>query len=129
MFLLLRGSPEGPDPVNSCSFIFSHGPVRMLDKNALSQLQSLKQEIQLSTPHFEGRVRSTGGRFGFVNTDDGQQFFLAPDEMDKVLPGDRIEFRVEPAGEGKEQAIIEKLLSTELNEFRQVHCAGQRSLR
>lgn len=89
----------------------------MLDKNALSQLQSLKQEIQLSTPHFEGRVRSTGGRFGFVNTDDGQQFFLAPEEMEKVLPGDRIQFRVEPAGEDKEQAIVEKLLSTELNEF------------
>ena len=89
----------------------------MLDKNALSQLQSLKQEIQNSVPRHEGKVRSTGGRFGFVNTDDGQQFFLAPEEMEKVLPGDVIQFRVEPAGEGKEQAIPESLVSTELNEF------------
>ncbi|WP_430459445.1 VacB/RNase II family 3'-5' exoribonuclease [Thalassolituus sp. LLYu03] len=89
----------------------------MLDKNALSQLQSLKQEIQKAVPRHEGTVRATGGRFGFVNTDDGLQFFIAPEEMEKVLPGDRIAFRVEPAGEGKEQAIIEALISTDLNEF------------
>lgn len=89
----------------------------MLDKNALSQLQSLKQEIQKATPHYEGKVRATGGRFGFVNTDEGGQFFLSPEEMEKVLPGDRIQFRVEPAGEGKEQAITEKLISSELSEF------------
>lgn len=89
----------------------------MLDKNALSQLQSLKKEIHNSTPRHEGRVRATGGRFGFVNTDDGQQFFIAPDEMEKLLPGDSIQFRVEPAGEGKEQAIAEKLLSSEQGVF------------
>ena len=89
----------------------------MLDKNALAQLQSLKKEIHDSVPRHEGRVRSTGGRFGFVNTDDGQQFFISPDEMEKLLPGDRIQFRVEPAGEGKEQAIAEKLISSEQNEF------------
>ncbi|MAD43436.1 MAG: hypothetical protein CMI02_16885 [Oceanospirillaceae bacterium] len=89
----------------------------MLDKNALSQLKTLKKEIHDSTPRYQGRVRTTGGRFGFVNTDDGKQFFIAPDEMEKLLPGDVIEFRVEPAGEGKEQAFTEKLVSTELNEF------------
>ncbi len=89
----------------------------MLDQNALTQLKSLKQEIHDSTPRFQGRVRATSGRFGFVNTDDGQQFFLAPDEMDKVLPGDVIEFRVETTSEGKQQGVIEKLVSTELDDF------------
>ena len=89
----------------------------MLDKNALSQLKSLKQEIQQSTPRFEGTVRATAGRFGFVNTEDGQSFFLSPEEMEKVLPGDVVAFRVEPAGEGKEQAIVESLISTVQNEF------------
>lgn len=88
----------------------------MLDKNALSQLQSLKQEIRSSVPRFTGRVRATSGRYGFVNTDAGDSYFLAPDEMDKVLPGDRIDFRVESTTEGKEQAIIEKLLSSEITE-------------
>ncbi|MAK92834.1 MAG: RNAse R [Oceanospirillaceae bacterium] len=89
----------------------------MLDKNALAQLKTLKKEIHDSTPRFSGRVRATGGRFGFVNTDDGKQFFIAPDEMEKLLPGDEIDFRVEPAGEGKEQAIVEKLISSETGEF------------
>lgn len=89
----------------------------MLDKNALSQLKSLKQEIQKSTPRHEGRIRATSGRFGFVNTEEGEQFFVAPDEMEKVLPGDQVAFRVEPAGEGKEQAIIESVISTDITEF------------
>lgn len=89
----------------------------MLDKNVLSQLQSLKQEIRESVPHFSGRVRGSRGRFGFVNTDDGTSYFLTPDEMDKVLPGDSIEFCVEPTTDGKEQAIVEKLIETEINEF------------
>lgn len=89
----------------------------MLDNNALSQLKSLKQEIHNSIPRHEGKVRSTAGRFGFVVTDDNQQFYLSPDEMEKVLPADRIAFRVETTGDGKEQAIIEKLISTEITSF------------
>ena len=42
----------------------------MLDKSALSQLQTLKQEIHDSIPRFEGKVRATTGRFGFVVTDE-----------------------------------------------------------
>ncbi|WP_420591743.1 ribonuclease R family protein [Bacterioplanoides sp.] len=89
----------------------------MLDKNALTQLKSLKKEIHDSTPRHEGRVRATAGRFGFVNTEDKQQFFLSPDEMEKVLPGDQVAFRVEAAGEGKQQAIVEKVLSSDVNGF------------
>ncbi|MDO6682518.1 VacB/RNase II family 3'-5' exoribonuclease [Oceanobacter sp. 5_MG-2023] len=89
----------------------------MLDKNSLSQLQSLKQEIHDSVPRFEGKVRATGGRFGFVVTDDNQQFYMSPEEMEKVLPGDRVAFRVEEVDTKKTQAIIESLISTELSDF------------
>lgn len=89
----------------------------MLDINALEQLKSLKQGLHESIPRFTGRVRSTGGRFGFVNTDCGKQYFLAPDEMDKVLPGDTITFRVEPASNDKEQAIIESLVNSPQDSF------------
>ncbi len=89
----------------------------MLDKNALAQLQSLKKEIRDSIPRFTGRVRASAGRFGFVNTEDNQSFFLSPEEMEKVLPGDEIDFRVETTSEGKEQAIVEKLVTTSIGEF------------
>lgn len=89
----------------------------MLDIHALEQLKSLKQDLHDSTPRYTGRVRSTGGRFGFVNTECGKQFFLAPDEMDKVLPGDTITFRVEPAPNDKEQAIIESLVDSSQDDF------------
>ena len=86
----------------------------MLDINALSQLKKLKQEIHDNTPRFDGRVRGSSGRFGFAVNAEGQSYFISPDEMEKVLPGDEVHFRVEPAGEGKEQAIIEKLLRSEI---------------
>jgi exoribonuclease-2 len=89
----------------------------MLNLDVLSQLKSLKQEIHASVPRHEGKVRATGGRYGFVNTDDKQQFFLNPDEMDKVLSGDIIAFKVEETKEGKSQAIIEKLISSAQDEF------------
>ena len=73
----------------------------MLDMNALSQLKTLKQDIHDNTPRFAGRVRGSNGRFGFVANDDGQSYFLSPDEMEKVLPGDQIDFRVETTSEGK----------------------------
>jgi exoribonuclease-2/ribonuclease R len=89
----------------------------MLNLDALSQLKSLKQNIHESIPRYEGKVRATGGRYGFVNTDDNQQFFLNPDEMDKVLAGDVIAFKVEETKEGKSQGIIEKLISSAQDKF------------
>lgn len=89
----------------------------MLDKNALTQLKQLKQEIHDSTPRFEGVVRGSNGRYGFAGTEEGKSYFLSPEEMEKVLPGDEISFRVESAGEGKEQAIVEKLLNSALDTF------------
>ncbi|MDF1763535.1 MAG: VacB/RNase II family 3'-5' exoribonuclease [Oleibacter sp.] len=89
----------------------------MLDQNALSQLKSLKQDIQNNTPRFDGIVRGSHGRFGFVNNDQGQSYFLSPEEIEKVLPGDSVHFRVETLSDGKEQAFVERLIDSTLSEF------------
>lgn len=89
----------------------------MFDKSALAQLQSLKQEIHDSTPRFQGRVRSTQGRFGFVDNDQGSSYFLSPDEMEKVLAGDLIAYRVEDQSDGKQQAFVESLEETQTGTF------------
>lgn len=89
----------------------------MFDKSAMAQLQSLKKEIHDNTPRFQGRVRSTQGRFGFVDNDQGSSYFLSPDEMEKVLAGDLISYRVEEQGDGKQQAFVESLDETATNTF------------
>lgn len=89
----------------------------MLDINALSQLKKLKQEIHDSTPRFEGKVRGTSGRYGFAMNQEGKSYFLTPDEMEKVLPGDEISFRVEPTSDDKEQALIEKVIRSDIRDF------------
>ncbi|UTA49152.1 VacB/RNase II family 3'-5' exoribonuclease [Simiduia sp. 21SJ11W-1] len=93
----------------------------MLDPSALQQLTQLKQNIRASRDIAQGTVRGTQSRFGFVNLDDGRDAFLAPEQMDRVLPGDRVEVEIFEVSEGKQagkfEAKIEKLLSTELARF------------
>ncbi|MEX1056723.1 MAG: exoribonuclease R, partial [Natronospirillum sp.] len=84
----------------------------MLDANTLSQLASLKTEIGGDKPLLTGVVQGSAGRFGFVVTDDNERHFLPPDEMKRVLPGDRIEFSVTDV-EGKSQAAVESLVHSE----------------
>ena len=68
----------------------------MLDKNALSQLQGLKDQIEAEKEYAEGTVKATRHRFGFVVLDDNREIFLAPDEMQRVLPGDRVSIVIKP---------------------------------
>ena len=95
----------------------------MLNKNALSQLQGLKDKIEAEKEYAEGTVKATRSRFGFVVLDDNREIFLPPDEMHRVFPGDRVSIIVKPAPEkdksGKEQstAELEKLLSTATSDF------------
>lgn len=94
----------------------------MLNSDSLAQLKALKSEIQTTQEAKlkEGTVRGSQGRFGFVSTDDGESFFLPPDEMAKVFPGDVIQFTETEDDKGKLQAVPEKLISTE---FKQ--CTGR----
>ncbi|MBU3071468.1 VacB/RNase II family 3'-5' exoribonuclease [Aestuariicella sp. G3-2] len=88
----------------------------MLDLNALSQLNQLKESIRSDKNLAEGTVRGSQGRFGFVTLDDGREAFLAPDEMARVLPGDRVEVSVtekkDNPDSNKIEVELDKLLSS-----------------
>ena len=88
----------------------------MLKNDALNQLAQLKQNIRASKEFAQGVVRGTNGRFGFVVLDDGREAFLPPDTMQRVFPGDRVEVSLSEPDEGKLEAELEKLISTELKE-------------
>lgn len=100
----------------------------MLDKDSLSQLKQLKQQIEESKEHAEGTVKATQRKFGFLVTDDGREVYLSPDEMQKVFPGDRARILVvrsvqQGAGKSGEAAKekvsgrIEKVLKSAVTEF------------
>jgi len=95
----------------------------MLDKNALSQLQGLKDQIEAEKEYAEGVVKATRHRFGFVVLDDNREIFLSPDEMQRVLPGDRVGIIIKPVASNDKKAKaqtageLEKLLSTAVDCF------------
>lgn len=98
----------------------------MLDKDSLSQLKQLKQQIEDSKEYAEGVAKATQRKFGFLVTDDGREIYLSPDEMQKVFPGDRIKILVlrqagaeKDAGQkgGKVSGQIEKVLESPIREF------------
>lgn len=89
----------------------------MLDKNALAQLNQLKSTILAEKEYAEGNVAGTSGRFGFVRLDDGRDAFLAPEKMQRVLPGDRVKVSVKTNAKGKLDAELESLISSDLGRF------------
>lgn len=91
----------------------------MLNLDSLAQLKSLKSDIQVLQEEAlkDGIVRGSQGRFGFVRCDDGQSYFLPPDEMGKVFPGDSIRFSTKEDDKGKTQAFVEKLLKSDFKHF------------
>ncbi|QQD18534.1 VacB/RNase II family 3'-5' exoribonuclease [Spongiibacter nanhainus] len=89
----------------------------MLDQDSLSQLKQLKTNIIESKDRGEGEVRGSQRRFGFVKLDDGRDVFLAPDEMQRVFPGDRVRINVITDDKGKFKAELEKLIDSPLGIF------------
>ncbi|WP_166266913.1 ribonuclease R family protein [Marinobacter caseinilyticus] len=89
----------------------------MLNADALQQLRQLKTDIEATKVVFPGTIKATNGRFGFVALDDGRDLFLPPEEMQKVLPGDRVQVTEQPGDNGKTQAAIDELLETRLTTF------------
>ena len=92
----------------------------MLDAKALAQLQSLKSDIKSTTPEplvMRGTIKGTGRSFGFVIAADATEYFLPPDTMAKVFPGDEVEFTVAETTEGKVIADLVTLVSSPLTEF------------
>lgn len=70
--------PPIPQPINE-----------MLSNN--SQLAQLKQNIREKTPRVTGVIKGTDKGYGFLETDDGQSFFVPPPAMKQVVHGDRVE--------------------------------------
>jgi len=86
----------------------------MFKDNAL--LAQLKQNIHESLPKIEGRVKATDKSFGFLETDDGKSYFIAPPNMKKVMHGDIISATV-TTEKGKDQAQPVALVSSSLSSF------------
>lgn len=88
----------------------------MLDASALSQLSSLKEQFQEDKETLSGQVSGSPGRYGFVAPASGERYFLPPDEMKRVLPGDTIEFTLLTLDE-RTQAQVESVLDSPLDTF------------
>ena len=71
----------------------------MLQNN--SALAQLKQQIRDNTPRVEGVIKATDRGFGFLETDDGDSYFVPPPAMKQVLHGDRVEAILHEEGEKK----------------------------
>ncbi|MGO1461518.1 MAG: ribonuclease R family protein [Marinobacter sp.] len=89
----------------------------MFNADALSQLRQLKTDIEESKVVFPGKVKATHGRFGFVTLDEGRDVFLPPEEMQRVLPGDRVNITEQEADKGKTQGVVDELLESRLSTF------------
>ncbi len=89
----------------------------MLDPNTMNQLRQLKTQIVESKDMGIGEVRGSQRRFGFVHLEDGREVFLAPDEMQRVFPGDRIKVNVLTDDKGKFKGELEKLVDSPLKTF------------
>lgn len=89
----------------------------MLNADALSQLRQLKSDIKENKVVFAGTVKATNGRFGFVALDEGRDVFLPPEEMQKVLPGDRVNVVEQTDDQGKTQGVVDELMESTLTTF------------
>lgn len=83
----------------------------------LNQLKQLKQEIKESRNLMEGTVKGSPNKFGFVSLDSGKDVYLPAEEMEKVLPGDRIEIEIVKDSKNKKVAKIERFISSPTQYF------------
>jgi VacB/RNase II family 3'-5' exoribonuclease len=97
----------------------------MLNTDAMAQLKGLKDQLEAQKEFAEAVVKGTQNRYGFAVVDDGREIFIPPDEMLKVLPGDRVAICIRPAPPSREKnakpgrsvAEIEKLIDSSLGRF------------
>ncbi|SDG28980.1 exoribonuclease-2 [Onishia taeanensis] len=86
----------------------------MLQNN--SMLAQLKQQIRDTTPRVEGVIKATDKGFGFLETDDGDSYFVPPPAMKQVLHGDRVKAILKEEGE-KTSVEPDTLLEIGLQRF------------
>ncbi len=86
-------NPYSGPPTSRQTFVI------MLQNNAL--LAQLKQQIRSTTPRVEGVIKATEKGFGFLETDEGDSYFVPPPAMKQVLHGDRVEAVLHEEGDKK----------------------------
>ncbi|MYL22569.1 exoribonuclease II [Halomonas alkaliantarctica] len=86
----------------------------MLQNNSV--LAQLKQQMRDTTPRAEGVIKATEKGFGFLETDDGDSYFVPPPAMKQVLHGDRVEAVIHENGD-KKSVEPEKLIEAGLERF------------
>lgn len=111
----------------AASLLLAAAPKGMLDKDSLSQLKQLKQQIEDNKEFAEGVIKATQRKFGFLVTDDGREIYLSPEEMLKAFPDDRVRILVTrsegdksagtKAAREKVSGRIEKILKPGVAEF------------
>ena len=79
-------------------------------------LSQLKQNMRQNTPSVEGTVKGTERGFGFLESDDGESYFIAPSNMKKIMHGDRIKAYIETNGD-KTSAEPDTLVEAKLTRF------------
>lgn len=82
----------------------------MFNTDALQQLRQLKSEIKTSKALYPGTVKLSNTRFGFITLDDGREIYMAQEQAQRVLPGDRVEVALVEDDKGKLQAELETAL-------------------
>lgn len=70
----------------------------------------------LTSDYCEGIVKGTAKSFGFLETDTRESFFISPNSMKELLPGDKIGAKI-VVENGKNQAIPCELIEPSLNRF------------
>ncbi len=96
----------------------------LFDDPALRQLKSAFSSEKVRK---EGFVKATDRGFGFLEVEK-DSFFITPDDMKKVMSGDRIVAYLEDDRNGKSHAVPEKLVTPYLDRFvaRIDHIAGDK---
>lgn len=89
----------------------------MLNADVLQQLRQLKADIKANKKVYPGTVKATQGRFGFVTLDDGRDIYLPQEQMQRVLPGDRVDVTLQEDADGKTFAEVDALKQASLTTF------------
>jgi exoribonuclease-2 len=89
----------------------------MLNNDVLQQLSQLKSALRTSKDIAQGSVRTTTKRFGFVKLEDGREAFIDPEQMQRLLPDDRIQVEILTNAKDQLEARLEKLIHSPLRSF------------
>ncbi len=79
-------------------------------------LSALKKQFEKDKVQKEGTVKATDRGFGFLEV-DRDSYFIAPDDMRKVVHGDRISAFIENDDQGRQRAVPCKLSESFLKRF------------